>query len=124
MGNRKLNSFIPESGDRLYRNDGDGKFTDVTKLSGINSSVLGYGLGICAADINLDGYPDIYVDNDFQENDYMYINQKNGTFSDESTQHLMHTSQYSMGVDIADVNNDGFPDIMTTDMLPSDPPIY
>ncbi|MEJ0083357.1 MAG: VCBS repeat-containing protein [Puia sp.] len=73
------------------------------------------------ADINLDGYPDIYVGNDFHENDYMYINQQNGTFKEELNDHMMHTSQFTMGVDIADINNDGFPEIVSMDMLPSDP---
>lgn len=116
-----LQTSSPTSGDRLYRNDGHGKFTDVTEGAGINSSILGYGLGVIAADINLDGYPDLYVDNDFHENDYLYINQKNGTFKDELNDHLMHTSKFSMGCDIADATNDGFPEIITTDMLPYDP---
>ena len=108
------------SGDRIYRNDG-ALFTDVTKQTGINSTAIGYGLGIVVADINLDGFPDIYIGNDFHENDYLYINQKNGTFKEECEQHLMHTSQFSMGVDVADVNNDASPEIISVDMLPSDP---
>ncbi|MCZ0212169.1 VCBS repeat-containing protein, partial [Streptomyces sp. UMAF16] len=68
--------------------------------TGINSSAISYGLGVVVADINLDGYPDLYVGNDFHENDYLYINQKNGTFSEENNQRLMHTSQFSMGVDV------------------------
>ncbi len=108
------------SGDYLFRNDGN-KFTDVTKQSGINNSAIGYGLGLAVADINLDGYPDIYVGNDFHENDYLYINQKNGAFKDELTEHIMHTSQFSMGVDIADINNDAYPEIISLDMLPADP---
>jgi enediyne biosynthesis protein E4 len=116
-----LHTYNPLSGDRLYRNDGNNKFTDVTKSSGINSSVLGYGLGVVASDINLDGYPDLYIGNDFHENDYLYINQKNGTFKDELNAHIMHTSKFSMGADIADVNNDAYPEIMTVDMLPYDP---
>src|ERR1700722_14457308 len=116
-----LHTYSPLSGDRLYRNDGNNKFTDVTKASGINSSVLGYGLGVVAADINLDGYPDLYVDNDFHENDYLYINQKDGTFKDELNDHIMHTSKFSMGVDVADATNDGYPEIMTVDMLPYNP---
>jgi hypothetical protein len=115
-----LNTYDSLSGDRLYRNDGN-YFTDVTRQSGINSSAIGYGLGIAVSDINLDGWPDIYIGNDFHENDYLYINQKNGTFADENTQRLMHTSKFSMGVDIADANNDGYPEIMTADMLPADP---
>lgn len=107
------------SGDRLFRNNGDNTFTEVTELSGIHSSVLGYGLGITVSDIDLDGYPDIYVGNDFHENDYLYINQRNGTFKDGLTEKVMHTSQFSMGVDIADLNNDGYVEIISMDMLPS-----
>ena len=118
---QKLSTTSPYSGDRLFRNDGNGHFTDVTRQAGIHSSVIGFGLGIAVSDINLDGYPDLYIGNDFHENDYLYINQKNGTFSDESTSRLMHTSMYSMGVDVADVNNDAFPEIISMDMLPYDP---
>lgn len=107
-------------GDRLYRND-NGRFVDITKSSGINSSAIGYGLGIAVADINLDGWPDMYIGNDFQENDYLYINQKDGTFKDENSERLMHTSKFTMGVDIADANNDGLPDIISLDMLAADP---
>lgn len=115
-----LGTYNDLSGDRLYRNDGT-VFKDVTRESGINSSAISYGLGIASADINLDGWPDLYVGNDFHENDYLYINQKNGTFSEENNRRLMHTSQYSMGIDIADINNDGYPEIISVDMLPSDP---
>jgi hypothetical protein len=114
------NSSDSLSGDRLYRNDSN-SFTDVTREAGINSSSIGYGLGIAVADVNLDGYPDIYVGNDFHENDYLYINQGNGIFADESSKRLMHTSQFSMGVDIADINNDAFPEIVSMDMRPEDP---
>ncbi|MEJ7739326.1 MAG: VCBS repeat-containing protein [Chitinophagaceae bacterium] len=117
----KLRSYNPLSGDRLYRNDSKNKFIDVTKESGINSCVIGYGLGIAAADINLDGYPDLYIGNDFNENDYLYINQHDGTFKDELTSRMMHTSQFSMGVDVADINNDGYAEIISADMLPDDP---
>ncbi|MCA0396552.1 MAG: VCBS repeat-containing protein [Bacteroidetes bacterium] len=122
FGERKLfaNTYHPLSGDRFFRNDG-GHFTDATKESGINSSVIGYGLGIAIADINLDGYPDIYIGNDFHENDYLYINQGNGKFKEELTDRVMHTSQFSMGVDVADVNNDMQPEIISVDMLPEDP---
>lgn len=113
----------PLSGDRMYRNNGNNTFTDVTAQSGIYSSVLGYGLGVCVSDINLDGWPDIYVGNDFHEDDYLYINQHNGTFKEELNNHMMHTSQFTMGVDIADLNNDGYPEIVSMDMLPSDPKI-
>ena len=118
--NEFLGTYNLLSGDRIFRNDGK-VFTDVTKETGINSSAISYGLGVAAADINLDGYPDLYIGNDFHENDYLYINQKNGTFTEENNQHLMHTSQFSMGVDVADVNNDGYPEIISMDMLPSDP---
>ena len=112
----------PTAGNRLFRNDGE-KFTDVSVGSGISSTAIGYGLGIVASDINLDGYPDLYIGNDFHENDYLYINQRNGTFRDISDSALMHTSRYSMGVDIADANNDGLPEIFSADMLPSDPAV-
>ena len=115
-----INTYSALSGDRLFRNDGN-HFTDLTKQSLINSSEIGYGLGIAISDINLDGWPDIYIGNDFHENDYLYINQKDGTFRDENSRRLMHTSKYSMGVDIADVNNDGYSEIISVDMLPEDP---
>ena len=117
----KLATANPYSGDRLFHNDGNSHFTDVTKQSGIHSSVIGYGLGINISDINLDGYPDIYIGNDFHENDYLYINQHDGTFRDKLEEEMMHTSQYSMGVDVADANNDGYPEIISMDMLPFDP---
>jgi hypothetical protein len=111
------------SGDRLFRNDDEnGKrvFHDVTKQAGIYSSPIGYGLGVNVSDINNDGYPDIYISNDFHENDYLYINNGNGTFSERSKESLGHTSRSSMGNDIADINNDGLLDIMVLDMLPDD----
>ena len=114
-------TFSPLSGDRMFRNDGNNKFTDVTKQCAINSSAISYGLGVVVSDIDLDGWPDIYVGNDFHENDYLYINQHDGTLKDELTSHIMHTSQFSMGVDIADINNDAFPEIISMDMLPFDP---
>ncbi len=108
------------SGDRIYRND-EGSFTDITRETGINSSAISYGLGVAVGDINLDGYPDLYIGNDFHENDYLYINQQDGTFREELARRIMHTSQYSMGVDIGDINNDGYPEIVSMDMLPEDP---
>ncbi len=110
----------PLAGDKLMRND-NGKFTNVTDSSGIYSSVLGYGLGITVGDVNWDGYPDIYVGNDFHENDYLYINNGDGTFTEKLEQAINHTSRFSMGNDIADINNDALPDIFSLDMLPSDP---
>jgi enediyne biosynthesis protein E4 len=112
-------SFLRGGGDHLYRND-NGHFTDVTKQAGIHGSLISFGLGASVADINGDGWPDIYVSNDSYERDYLYINQRNGTFKDETEDYLEHTSFSSMGADIADINNDGYPDIFTTDMLPAD----
>ncbi len=110
----------PKSGDHMFRND-NGKFTNVTAQTGIFSNIVGYGLGICVSDINNDGYPDLYIGNDFHENDYLYINQKNGTFKEEIETQIGHTSRFSMGVDVADLNNDAQNDIMSLDMQPFDP---
>ncbi len=121
FGRRKTFEEVhPTSGDKLFRND-DGHFVDVTQEAGIISTVIGYGLGIATSDINLDGWPDIYIGNDFHENDYLYINQQDGTFKEVLTEQLKHTSRFSMGVDIADMNNDGLNEIFSLDMLPSDP---
>ena len=124
FGQRKrfVNTVDEKSGDKLFRNDG-GRFTDVTVQAGLQSSVIGYGLGLTFGDVNLDGYPDIYVGNDFQENDYLYINQQDGTFKEELTNQIRHTSKFSMGVDMADINNDCYPDIFSLDMMPEDPVI-
>ena len=115
-----IGTYNDLSGGRLFRNDNN-HFVDVTRTAGINSSAINYGLGIVVSDINLDGYPDVYIGNDFHENDYLYINQKDGTFKEELNEHVMHTSQFSMGVDAADINNDAYPDIISVDMLPDDP---
>ena len=117
---RFMGTYHPLSGDRFFRND-NGHYTDITKETGINSSVIGYGLGIVISDINMDGYPDIFIGNDFHENDYLYINQRNGTFRDEMQERTMHSSQFSMGVDAGDINNDGLPELVSMDMLPDDP---
>ena len=111
------------SGDRFYRNDLNTpahKFTDVSATAGIFQSNLGYGLGIAIGDMNNDGWDDIYVGNDFHENDYYYINNGNGTFSESGAKHFRHYSRFSMGNDIADYNNDGQLDLVTVDMLPAD----
>ncbi len=106
-------------GDHLLRNDNN-KFVDATKQAGIHGSLIGFGLGVTVGDINNDGYPDVYVSNDYFERDYLYINQKNGTFKDDLEQCMQHTSLASMGADFGDINNDGYTDIFTTDMLPED----
>jgi hypothetical protein len=113
-------------GDKLFKNNGlnaDGSakpFTDVSAEAGIYGSLIGFGLGITIGDVNNDNWPDIYISNDFYERDYLYINQKDGTFKEEIEQYMGHTSLASMGADIADVNNDGNLDIFVTDMLPGD----
>ncbi|MCJ8164044.1 VCBS repeat-containing protein [Pontibacter sp. E15-1] len=106
------------STDRLYRNNGDNTFTNVSKEAGI--LIEGYGLGVGIADINNDGWPDIYAANDFITNDILYISNGDGTFTDRSRQYLKHQSWNAMGTDIADFNNDGLVDIVTVDMMPPD----
>ncbi|HXL33349.1 MAG TPA: VCBS repeat-containing protein [Gemmatimonadales bacterium] len=107
----------PGVGDRLYRNDG-GHFVDVSERAGLYGGATRYGLGVVASDLNGDGCPDLYVANDFQEDDFLYINNCDGTFTESGAMALGHTSHASMGVDAADVNNDGRPDLMVLDMLP------
>ena len=109
----------PEIGVRLYRNTNN-HFTDVTQKSGLSSSALTYGLGVGVSDLNNDGWPDLYLSNDYGVPDYLYLNNHNGTFRDVLKTSVGHTSNFSMGNDIADVNNDARPDIMTLDMLPED----
>jgi enediyne biosynthesis protein E4 len=118
----KRRIYDAASGDRLYRNDINitGRFTEVSKQAGIYQSDLGYGLGIAIADFNNDGWEDIYIGNDFHENDYYYLNNGNGTFTESGAQHFAHYSRFSMGNDAADYNNDGQVDIVTVDMLPPD----
>jgi enediyne biosynthesis protein E4 len=115
------------AGDRFFENrldEAEQTFVDVTAQAGIYSSPLGYGLAVTAADINGDGWTDIYVGNDFHENDYIYLNNGDKTFREVVAQWTDHTTQFSMGVDIADLNNDLLPDIFSTDMLPFDEEVY
>jgi hypothetical protein len=109
----------PYGGAKLYRNDG-GHFTDVTAQAGIYNPDIAFGLGVVVADVNNDGWPDIYVSNDFSERDYLYINNRDGTFSEVLDKQMPVLSYFSMGLDIADVDNHGWLDIYTTDMLPED----
>jgi enediyne biosynthesis protein E4 len=113
---RKVNNL---AGSKLYENQ-NGHFIDMTLKSGIYSSALGYGLGVSIGDLNNDGWDDIYVGNDFHENDYYYINNHDGTFTEAGAKHFNHYSRFSMGNDIADFNNDGQLDVITADMLPPD----
>lgn len=108
-----------DAGDRLYRNDNN-VFSDITIPAGIISNPLGYGLGVSVSDINNDGWPDLYVTNDYVEEDYLYINNRDGTFSESLKDMFGHLSNFSMGCDIADINNDGWTDVFTLDMLPED----
>jgi len=105
--------------ERLYKNTG-GKFVDVSNESGMVQNNMYYGLGIAVADFNNDNWPDIYVCNDYFQKDHLYINQKNGSFSEELDKYFDHTSFASMGNDAADFNNDGYIDLITPDMLPED----
>ncbi|MFN3848912.1 MAG: VCBS repeat-containing protein [Spirosomataceae bacterium] len=107
------------AGHRLLENV-DGKFTDISEKAGIKGNPIGFGLGINITDLNNDGWQDIYVSNDYLEEDYLYINQQNGTFKDEIKAKTNHISYFSMGNDIGDINNDLLPDILTSDMLPED----
>ncbi|MCC9165475.1 VCBS repeat-containing protein [Pontibacter sp. XAAS-A31] len=104
--------------DRLYRNNGNNTFTNVAEDAGIMKE--GYGLGVGIGDLNQDGWPDIYVSNDFIYDDLLYINNQDGTFTESIRSYLKHTSHFAMGTDIADFNNDGLPDIITVDMMPDD----
>ena len=113
-----VRSNSPGGWNKLYRNNGDGTFTDVSREAGILRQV-GYGLGVAVADLNRDGWPDLYVSNDVAPNDVLYVNNRDGTFTDRAGAWLKHTSFAGMGVDIADFNNDGWPDILQMDMMPA-----
>lgn len=108
----------PFGGNKLYRND-NGKFVDVSEAAGIYGSSIGYGLGVTVADINKDGWPDLYVSNDFFEKDYLYLNNGNGTFTESLENMMTEISMGSMGADIADLDNNGWQDIFVTEMLPA-----
>ena len=130
-GDTSLRSTYSDiSGNKLFRNDGpvvapltgvrNGGFTNITKGSGLLSSALGYGLGVAISDFNNDGWEDIYVGNDFHENDYYYLGSKEGVFKEMNRSAFGHQSNFSMGNDAADLNHDGWMDIVTLDMLPQD----
>jgi hypothetical protein len=106
------------AGNKLFQNQ-MGKFVDVTGTSGIYHSAIGFGLGVTVGDINQDGWDDIYVSNDFFERDYLYVNQKNGTFKESLEESMSEISMGSMGADMADINNDGKPELFVTEMLPN-----
>ena len=128
--NNTVNKFVPTNyrpkivdgtspnNDKFYENLGNGTFIDVTEKAGI--LVEGFGLGLAVSDINKDGYPDIYISNDYISNDFLLINRGDGTFQNKAKEYLSYQSKFSMGNDVCDVNNDGNPDIYTLDMLPRD----
>jgi hypothetical protein len=135
--NHSINSYDPfenssiirekiskQYGNRLFKNmfseTGENKFTDVTQQAGIQSHVYNYGLSVNVSDINMDGWPDIYTTSDYTEKDCYYINNKNGTFTESLENSFTEISKYSMGSDVADINNDAMPDVFTLDMLPED----
>lgn len=107
----------PVGGDKLFRNNGS-QYEDVSAAAGIYGSIIGFGLGVTVGDVNRDGWQDIYISNDFFERDYLYINKRNGTFSEELVKQMRSISAASMGADMGDINNDGYPEIFVTEMLP------
>ncbi len=123
---KQRETFDARSGDRLFRNDNQ-QFVDVSEEAGLFQGRIGFGLGLGISDLNQDGYPDIYIGNDFYENDYLYLNQQDGTFQEvisKRPEKVGHTSHYAMGNDIADINNDGLTDIISVDMLPRNQETY
>jgi len=126
---RAISSFNPKinirnkrdevGGDKLFRND-NGKYIDISEAAGIYGSEIGFGLGVTVGDIDQDGWDDIYISNDFFEKDYIYMNNRDGTFTEELESQMKSISVASMGADMADLNNDGYPEIFVTEMLPDD----
>ncbi len=114
-----VDESLKGGGNHLFRND-KGFYREVTAEAGLHSGLISFGLGVAVSDLNADGWPDIYVGNDFIEKDYCYINQRNGSFRDEMENRLQSISMSSMSADVGDINNDGFPEIFTTDMIPDD----
>ncbi len=115
------------SGDRLYENklnESEGRFVEVTEQAGIYNSPIGYGLAVRVSDLNADGWPDLYIGNDFHENDLIYINNQDGTFSESVKDYLNHATRFTMGVDVGDLNNDGLLDIFSTDMMPNEAELF
>lgn len=115
---KKNTRHIPDKdGNKLFRND-NGSFTDVSEWANIYTSAIGFGLGITLGDVNYDGWPDFFISNDFFEKDYLYINNQDGTFSEQGERYFSSMSLGSMGADIADIDNDGYLDLVVTEMLP------